>query len=56
LLFDDVMSELDERCQGYPSGYFLGSSQAVITTNLEYFEGSILEKDQVIFISEGSGL
>jgi DNA replication and repair protein RecF len=55
LLFDDVMSELDERRRGYLSEYFLESAQAVIsTTNLEYFEGKVLERAQVIRISGGS--
>jgi DNA replication and repair protein RecF len=55
LLFDDVMSELDERRRGYLSEYFLGSTQAVIsTTNLEYFDPRILERARVIRISGGS--
>ncbi len=55
LLFDDVMSELDERRRGYLSEYFLGSTQAVIsTTNLEYFEPKILQRARVIRISGGS--
>jgi DNA replication and repair protein RecF len=55
LLFDDVMSELDERRRGYLSEYFLGSAQAVIsTTNLEYFDPKILERARVIRISGGS--
>ena len=42
LLFDDVMSELDERRREYLAGYFLESTQAVIsTTNLEYFDEEI---------------
>ena len=57
LLFDDVMSELDERRRGYLSEYFLGSTQAVITTtNLEYFEERVLETAQVVRISRGSVL
>lgn len=55
LLFDDVMSELDERRRGYLSDYFLGSTQAVIsTTNLEYFEQKVLERARVVRISRGS--
>ena len=55
LLFDDVMSELDERRRGFLSAYFLGSTQAVIsTTNLEYFEERVLERARVIRISGGS--
>ena len=55
LLFDDVMSELDERRRGYLSEYFLESTQAVIsTTNLEYFDPKILEMIRVIRISGGS--
>jgi DNA replication and repair protein RecF len=55
LLFDDVMSELDERRRGYLSEYFLGSTQAVITTtNLEYFDPKIFERSRVIRISGGS--
>jgi DNA replication and repair protein RecF len=34
LLFDDVMSELDERRRDFLSGYFLESTQAVITTTI----------------------
>jgi DNA replication and repair protein RecF len=57
LLFDDVMSELDERRRGYLSEYFLGSTQAVIsTTNLEYFEPKVLGRARVIRISGGSML
>ncbi len=55
LLFDDVMSELDEERRGYLSEYFLGSTQAVIsTTNLEYFKGRVLERARVIRVFEGS--
>lgn len=55
LLFDDVMSELDEERRGYLSEYFLGSTQAVIsTTNLEYFDPKVLERAKVIRISGGS--
>jgi DNA replication and repair protein RecF len=55
LLFDDVMSELDERRRGYLSEYFLGSTQAVIsTTNLEYFDPKVLQRARVIRISGGS--
>jgi DNA replication and repair protein RecF len=57
LLFDDVMSELDERRRGYLTEYFLGSTQAVITTtNLEYFEEKVLERARVVRISGGSVL
>ena len=55
LLFDDVMSELDEERRGYLSGYFLGSTQAVITTtNLEYFDQEVLERSRVVRISGGA--
>ncbi len=55
LLFDDVMSELDERRREYLAEYFLESTQAVITTtNLDYFEGEILERAQVVRISGGA--
>ncbi len=55
LLFDDVMSELDEERRGYLSGYFLGSTQAVITTtNLEYFDEEVLERARIIRISGGT--
>jgi DNA replication and repair protein RecF len=57
LLFDDVMSELDERRRGYLTEYFLGGTQAVITTtNLEYFEEKVLERARVVRISRGSVL
>jgi DNA replication and repair protein RecF len=55
LLFDDVMSELDERRREYLAGYFLESTQAVIsTTNLEYFDEGILRRTRIIRISGGS--
>lgn len=55
LLFDDVMSELDERRRGYLSEYFLDSTQAVIsTTNLDYFADEILKRARVVRISGGS--
>ena len=55
LLFDDVMSELDEERRGYLSGYFLESTQAVITTtNLEYFGEEVLERARVVHISGGA--
>jgi DNA replication and repair protein RecF len=55
LLFDDVMSELDERRREYLAGYFLESTQAVIsTTNLEYFDEEILRRTLIIRISGGS--
>ena len=57
LLFDDVMSELDEERRGYLSEYFLGSTQAVIsTTNLEYFNEKVLERAHIVRISGGSVL
>ena len=57
LVFDDVMSELDERRRGYLSDYFLESSQAVIsTTNLEYFHPETLERSRVMRISGGAVL
>jgi DNA replication and repair protein RecF len=55
LLFDDVMSELDERRRGYLSEYFLGSTQAVITTtNPGYFDQKVLEGARIIRISGGT--
>ena len=55
LLFDDVMSELDSRRREYLAGYFLESTQAIIsTTNLEYFEPEILERACTIRISGGA--
>ena len=55
LLFDDVMSELDERRREYLAGYFLESTQAVITTtNLDYFDPEILERTHVLRISGGA--
>lgn len=55
LLFDDVMSELDERRREYLAEYFLESAQAVIsTTNLEYFDREVLKRARVIRVSGGS--
>ena len=55
LLFDDVMSELDERRREYLAEYFLESAQAVITTtNLDYFDPEILERAHVVRISSGA--
>jgi DNA replication and repair protein RecF len=55
LLFDDVMSELDERRREYLAEYFLESTQAVITTtNLDYFDEDILERSHVVRISGGA--
>ncbi|MDP8947162.1 MAG: DNA replication/repair protein RecF [Actinomycetota bacterium] len=55
LLFDDVMSELDERRREYLAEYFLESTQAVITTtNLDYFDPDILERTHVLRISGGA--
>ena len=55
LLFDDVMSELDERRREYLAGYFMESTQAVIsTTNLEYFDEEILRRTRIIRISGGA--
>jgi len=55
LLFDDVMSELDECRRGYLSEYFLDSTQAVIsTTNLDYFADEILKRARVVRISGGT--
>lgn len=55
LLFDDVMSELDERRREYLAEYFLESTQAIIsTTNLEYFGSDILQRTRIIRISGGS--
>ena len=55
LLFDDVMSELDEKRREYLAEYFLESTQAVITTtNLEYFGEEILDRSHVVRISGGA--
>ncbi len=55
LLFDDVMSELDEHRRGYLAGYFLESTQSVIsTTNLEYFEDEVRRQARIIRIASGS--
>jgi len=55
LLFDDVMSELDERRRDFLSGYFLESTQAVITTtNLDYFDAEVLGRARVVRISGGT--
>lgn len=55
LLFDDVMSELDEERRGYLSGYFLESTQAIITTtNLEYFDEEVLDRARIVRISGGA--
>jgi DNA replication and repair protein RecF len=54
MLFDDVMSELDERRRELLAEYFLQSSQAVIsTTNLDYFGAGVLERARVIRVVEG---
>ena len=55
LLFDDVMSELDERRREYLAEYFLESTQAVITTtNLDYFDTEFLERTHVLRIFGGA--
>ena len=55
LLFDDVMSELDERRREFLAEYFLQSTQAIITTtNLEYFAAEILRRARVVRISGGA--
>lgn len=55
LLFDDVMSELDERRREFLAEYFLESTQAVITTtNLEYFGEEVLKRAGIIRISGGA--
>jgi DNA replication and repair protein RecF len=57
LLLDDVMSELDEERREHLSEYFLGSTQAVIsTTNLEYFDEKVLGQAHIVRISGGSVL
>ena len=49
------MSELDERRRDFLSGYFLESTQAVITTtNLEYFDAEALGRARVVRISGGN--
>ncbi|CAN5660548.1 DNA replication/repair protein RecF [soil metagenome] len=54
LLFDDVMSELDEQRREYLADYFLESTQALIsTTNLNYFRPEVLDRSLVIRISGG---
>lgn len=55
LLFDDVMSELDESRREYLSAYFLESAQAVIsTTNLDYFDKELLDKVNLIRVRHGT--
>lgn len=55
LLFDDVMSELDEQRREYLAEYFLQSTQSIIsTTNLEYFSRETLMRSRIIRISGGS--
>ena len=55
LLFDDVMSELDERRREYLAEYFLESTQAVVsTTNLEYFDRETLQRARIIRVAGGS--
>ncbi|MDQ3794186.1 MAG: DNA replication/repair protein RecF [Actinomycetota bacterium] len=55
LLFDDVMSELDERRREYLAEYFLESTQAIITTtSLDYFDPEILQRTHVLRISGGA--
>jgi DNA replication and repair protein RecF len=55
LLFDDVMSELDERRREFLAGYFLESTQAVVTTtNLDYFDQEILRRAHIVRISGGT--
>lgn len=54
LLFDDVMSELDESRRRYLSEYFLGSTQVVVsTTNLDYFEEEMIERSRVVRLCGG---
>lgn len=55
LLFDDVMSELDERRREHLARGFLESAQAIIsTTNLEYFSSEVLDQARVLRISGGT--
>lgn len=55
LLFDDVMSELDERRREYLADHFLESNQALVsTTNLDYFAPEVLRRARVIRISGGT--
>ncbi|TCJ15909.1 DNA replication/repair protein RecF [Rubrobacter taiwanensis] len=55
LLMDDVMSELDERRREYVAGYFMESSQAVVTTtNREYFSPQVLKRARVVRVAGGS--
>lgn len=55
LLFDDVMSELDERRREYLANYFLESPQAIIsTTNMEYFDAETLNRAYVVRIQQGA--
>ena len=52
LLFDDVMSELDERRRFFLADYSSESNQALIsTTNLDYFRPEVLERSHIIHIS-----
>jgi DNA replication and repair protein RecF len=55
MLFDDVMSELDERRRELLAEYFLQSNQAVIsTTNLDYFGAGLLDRARVVRVVEGA--
>jgi DNA replication and repair protein RecF len=55
MLFDDVMSELDERRRELLAEYFLQSNQAVIsTTNLDYFGPGLLDRARVVRVVEGA--
>ena len=55
MLFDDVMSELDERRRELLAEYFLQSNQAVIsTTNLDYFGPGVLDRARVVRVVEGA--
>lgn len=54
LLFDDVMSELDEVRRELLVQYFLKSNQSVIsTTNLDYFGPGMLDRANVVRVVEG---
>lgn len=55
MLFDDVMSELDESRRGMLAEYFLKSNQAVIsTTNLDYFASGLLDRARVVRVVGGA--
>lgn len=56
LLLDDVMSELDEERRGALMGLVADEVQTVVTTtNLGYFDQSVLDRARVIAVSDLAG-